>query len=153
MDNDHDTAVVLPWDGMPEDAFRDWRKLYATNPKYRDAWDRGVGPGQSPRQGTAKKKPHGPGTELTKLFRPIRPFVRANCNCAAHAAEMDRRGCDWCETNLAVIVGWLEEEAALSKLPFDRPMAEKIVEWAIRRARRKERKVAKAAGVQTRISR
>ena len=57
---------------------------------------------------------------------------------------MDRRGCDWCAANLAVIVGWLEEEAALSKLPFDRPMAEKIVEWAIRRARRKERKAAMA---------
>jgi len=139
----------LPWDDAPEDAFVAWRKLYAENPKYRKAWQEGRGPGQlksdvaKPNQ-TPRSPPAGPGTELTKLFRPIRPFVRANCNCAAHAAEMDRRGCDWCAANLAVIVGWLEEEAALSKLPFDRPMAEKIVEWAIRRARRKERKAAMA---------
>ena len=129
-----------------------WRKLYETNEKYRRAYQEGRGPGQLQPNGakpnqTPRPQPHGPGTELTKLFRPIRPFVRKGCKCEEHAAEMDRRGCDWCEANLDTIIGWLEQEAAASHLVFSRPMAEKLVTWAIRRARRKERKVAKAASV------
>lgn len=122
--------------------------------KYWVAWEAQIGPGQlkpDAAKPTSKlprpSEGHGPGTELTKLFRPIRPFVRKGCKCEEHAAEMDRNGCDWCEANLDTIVGWLEQEAAASHLVFSRPMAEKLVTWAIRRARRKERKAAKAAGV------
>jgi len=46
---------------------------------YFQLWQAGVGPGQ-PRPPGAQKEPreppHGPGTELTRLFRPIRLFVR-----------------------------------------------------------------------------
>ena len=122
----------------------EWHQLCQTRQDYFKLWEAGIGPGQLQ---PPKSLPHGPGTELTKLFRPIRPFVRKGCKCEEHAAEMDRNGCDWCEANLDTIVGWLEQEAAASHLVFNRPMAEKLVKWAIRRARRKERKVAKAASV------
>lgn len=137
MGNDHNT-VKLPWDGQPESAFASWRKLYETNEKYRALWDEGRGPGQAQPPGTKKRaKPGGPGTELTKMFRPIRVFVRKGCNCKGRAAEMDRRGCDWCEKHLDVIVGWLRQEAEASKLPFNRSLAEMLVKRAIRRARRR----------------
>ena len=143
MDNDH--RIALPWDGMPENAFGRWRKLYATNPAYRQAWDEGRGPGQQV-EGASKKKPrtppHGPGTELTKIFHPIKIFVRKGCGCEKRAAEMDHRGCDWCDSHLSVIVGWLQKEAEESKVPFNRPLVVLLVKWAISRARRKERKAA-----------
>jgi hypothetical protein len=56
---------------------------------------------------------NGPGTELKKLLAawPLRIVATPNCSCNARAAEMDRKGCDWCEENIDTIIGWLREEA------------------------------------------
>jgi hypothetical protein len=48
---------------------------------------------------------------------------------------MDERGCDWCEANIDMIVGWLREEAANRKLPFVDAAGRMLVRRAIRNAR------------------
>lgn len=92
--------------------------------KYRKAWDAAVGTTitKSPAIGGAVHvpivRPHGerPGTELKKLFSWFGLHGSTTCGCANHAAEMDRKGCDWCEANMATIVGWLRDEAAKAKV-------------------------------------
>jgi hypothetical protein len=81
--------------------------------------------------------PGGVGTELKKLLAILGIHPEPGCPCNAHAAEMDRRGCDWCEENIEKIVGWLEEEATKRNLPFFRFAGRRLVKLAIWRARRK----------------
>lgn len=78
----------------------------------------------------------GPGTELRKLLSLI-GITQGDCNCAQRAAVMDSMGCDWCRSNIAMIVGWLEEAAAARKLPFNKLGAYALVRLAIWKARRK----------------
>jgi hypothetical protein len=84
------------------------------------------------------RPPGGPGTELKNLLRwlLIDPD-QAGCQCAAHAAEMDRRGVAWCAENAATIVGWLRDEAARRGLPFADLAAARLVRLALWRARRR----------------
>ena len=72
----------------------------------------------------------GPGTELKKLLRRFGIEATPNCKCNARAAEMNRRGADWCRENIETIVGWLREEAHLRRLPF----SETAARWMARRA-------------------
>lgn len=81
----------------------------------------------------------GPGTELRKLLHHlgIQPKGR-NCQCNAHAREMDRHGPDWCEENMDTILDWLEAEAKsrpIVGILFSRTVARELVKLAIRRAR------------------
>lgn len=64
------------------------------------------------------------------------------CRCDERAAEMDARGCDWCEENIDTIVGWLAEEAEKRgwNWAFSPIAARTLVRWAIRRARKAEAK-------------
>jgi hypothetical protein len=104
----------------------------------------------------------GPGTELKRLLARIGIEAKPDCRCNRHAAEMDHRGPDWCDTNLETIIGWLREtyddrrakhakaavyEADPSKpapepmpmflrLPFVEAAARQMVKLAIRNARR-----------------
>jgi hypothetical protein len=77
----------------------------------------------------------GPGTELKKLLKLIRITATPDCACNARARTMDERGCDWCEANIDMIVGWLREEAANRKLPFVDAAGRMLVRRAIRNAR------------------
>lgn len=81
---------------------------------------------------------HGPGTELKKLLAGFPLYITAtpNCSCNARAAEMDARGCDWCEENIDTVVGWLREEATKRGLPFLDSAGRLLVRRAIRNARR-----------------
>lgn len=81
---------------------------------------------------------HGPGTELKKLLAgwPFRIVATANCSCNAKAAEMDRRGIEWCEANVDEIVGWLREEATRRGLPFFGAAGRMLVRRAIAKARK-----------------
>jgi hypothetical protein len=81
-------------------------------------------------------EPRGPGTELKKLLATVGITATPNCSCNARAAEMDARGCDWCEANLDTIVGWLREEATKRGLPFLDAAGRLLVRRAIRNARR-----------------
>jgi len=81
----------------------------------------------------------GPGTELKKLLAKIGIKPKAGCKCLARAVEMDIRGCDWCDANVATIVGWLREEATSRRLPFVDAAGTVLVRRAISNARRLHR--------------
>jgi hypothetical protein len=90
---------------------------------------------------TVQRKPrpvgYGPGTELKRLLGRIGIKAEPGCKCTARAEEMDRRGCDWCEANVPVIVGWLREEATKRSLLFLDAAGTVIVRRAISNARRR----------------
>jgi hypothetical protein len=77
-----------------------------------------------------------PGTALKSLLATIGITAAPNCSCQRHAAEMDARGCDWCEDNLDTIVSWLREEATKRGLPFIDAAGRLLVRRAISNARR-----------------
>jgi hypothetical protein len=77
-----------------------------------------------------------PGAELKKLLKKVGITATPNCSCNARAAEMDRKGCDWCEQNIDTIVGWLREEAEKRGLPFLDAAGRLLVKRAIRNARK-----------------
>jgi hypothetical protein len=78
----------------------------------------------------------GPGTELKKLLAAVGITATPDCSCNAHAAEMDRQGCDWCEANIDTIVGWLREQAHARGLPFLDAAGRMLARRAIRNARK-----------------
>jgi len=92
------------------------------------AYPRAPQPGHEP--------PTGPGTALKSLLASIGITATPDCPCNARAAEMDRRGCDWCEANIDTIVGWLREQAEARGLPVLDAAGRVIVRRAIRNARR-----------------
>jgi RNase adaptor protein for sRNA GlmZ degradation len=49
---------------------------------------------------------------------------------------MDRMGCDWCDANVPLIVGWLREEATKRSLLFLDAAGAMLVRRAIKNARR-----------------
>ena len=79
---------------------------------------------------------HGPGTELKKLLSSVGITATPNCSCNARAADMDRNGVEWCESNIDTIVGWLREEAEKRGLPFVDLAGRLLVRRAIKNARR-----------------
>lgn len=90
---------------------------------------------------------YGPGTELAKsikfLFWIIRkPLNLERCNCVNYECMMNVMGCDGCEENINLIMGWLKDGARAHGEPFSKMIAMKILKQAIRRARKKEREHA-----------
>jgi hypothetical protein len=79
----------------------------------------------------------GPGTELKSLLSLVGITALENCKCNKYAAEMNNRGIDWCQDNVATIVSWLEAEAKSRRLPFSAAAAKLIVKLSIRRAKKK----------------
>jgi hypothetical protein len=90
---------------------------------------------------TVQRKPrplgYGPGTELKRLLGRIGIKAEPGCKCTARAEDMDRRGCEWCDANVPLIVGWLREEATKRGLPFVDAAGTVIVRRAISNARRR----------------
>lgn len=78
----------------------------------------------------------GPGTELKKLLASVGITATPNCSCNARAADMDRNGVEWCESNIDTIVGWLREEAEKRGLPFVDFAAKLLIKRAIHNARK-----------------
>lgn len=76
------------------------------------------------------------GTALKSILARLRIRPAAGCGCEDHAMMMDFRGCDWCEKNIDVVVGWLQEGAGKFGLPAPTPIARMLVQHAIRKARR-----------------
>lgn len=100
-------------------------------------------PAYPKRQRPAAIVPRGPGTELKKLLGRVGIHASPTCSCNARARVMDAKGCEWCERNLDLIVGWLREEATNRKLPFLDVAGRVLVRRAIANAR-KEQARAKA---------
>jgi len=88
---------------------------------------------------------YGPGTELHALLGRFGLTASEDCKCNSRAAYMNYMGCDWCETNIEEIVGWLRESAAERGLPFLDVAGRVLVRRAIANARRKEQARAKEA--------
>lgn len=86
------------------------------------------------------------GSELKSLLGWVGLKSGPACKCNQRARRMDRLGCDWCEQNLDVISGWLEEEAKARGLPYSHTAGKALVGLAIRRARKK---MSKAGDSQT----
>ena len=53
---------------------------------------------------------------------------------------MDERGIEWCEQHKAEIVGWLREEASKRNLPFLDVAGYMLLNLAIKRAKKANRK-------------
>jgi len=112
------------------------------------AYPRHPKPGFEPLPPPTQSLAHGPGTELKTLLAgwPFRIVATADCKCTSRAAYMDAQGCDWCESNIEEIVGWLRESAAERGLPFVDAIARLLVRRAISNARKAE--AARARGSQ-----
>lgn len=93
----------------------------------------------SPPPASGKPGPsHGPGTQLKKLLSLVGITATPTCACNKRAKIMDANGCNWCEQNLDLIVGWLREEATKRKLPFIDAAGRLLVRKAIKNARRSQ---------------
>jgi hypothetical protein len=88
----------------------------------------------------------GSGTELKILLADWLGITSSpGCSCNSMAAEMDRRGPDWCESNegLAKILGVMRAEhakrwqARQTLLPWSDTAAKALVRLAVHRARTK----------------
>ena len=80
----------------------------------------------------------GPGTILKEMLARILITPQpGTCQCNARAAQMDANGPAWCEANLDLIIGWLQEEATRRKLPFSISVARLLIRRAIKKARGK----------------
>lgn len=82
----------------------------------------------------------GPGTELKAMLKTIGIVATPGCSCNARAMTMDERGCDWCESHIGEIDGWLAEEAGKRGLPYISMAGKTLIRLAIRRARKKGNK-------------
>lgn len=78
------------------------------------------------------------GSSLKSLLSGFPFYIShvSECSCRARAAQMDAKGCEWCEANIDTIVGWLREEAEKRGLPFLDVVGRLLVRRSIRNARR-----------------
>ena len=79
----------------------------------------------------------GVGTELKSLLALLGFRTTPGCGCLVKAQAMNDRGIEWCRDNVAMIVGWLEDEARTRRVPFVRAVATLLVKRAIRNAERR----------------
>lgn len=84
---------------------------------------------------------YGVGSELKAMIgwlSHLRPPGK-KCGCDARAAEMDRRGVDWCDANRSTIIDWLRMGATELELPiFHELPARYALDIAIRRTRARD---------------
>lgn len=81
----------------------------------------------------------GPGTELKKLLSKLGIDPKNGCKCADRARHMDfmeSQAPGWTETNIELILDWLQREASNRGIPFIRAAAKLLVKLAIRRAKK-----------------
>ena len=89
----------------------------------------------------------GPGTELKHIIARCQKLLpwwdmqpHKGCGCNDTARWMDQLGPDGCEERITAIVKRLKNEARKRKItfPFQGWAAEKMVRWAIKRARKQQ---------------
>lgn len=114
-------------------------ELYATRENYRAKWDDGWCPGDVVPNQPQPARQGGPGTELKRLLARL-GIKPKSCPCNRRAAEMDRRGPEWCRKNINRIAGWLLGEAKKRNWKLasvSRPAIKVLIRWAIRRSERR----------------
>jgi hypothetical protein len=80
----------------------------------------------------------GPGSELMAILHRLGFRATPGCKCRQRAETMDRMGCDWCDANVPLIVGWLREEATKRGLPFLDAAGAMLVRRAIKNAKKSQ---------------
>lgn len=120
-------------------AMRD--KLHEMTVKFH-ACSSAAAPAEQSKQPEEVWDPAGAGTQLKKLLSKLGIKVTANCTCNARARIMNEHGIEWCEQNVANIIGWLKEEATRRRLPFLAFPTKILVERAIKIAKRVREKAA-----------
>jgi len=85
-------------------------------------------------------KDAGVGTELKNLLKTIGITSSPTCACNARARIMNENGIQWCENNKDTILAWLKEEASKRNLPFSSYLATGLVNLAIKKAKKTQRK-------------
>lgn len=76
----------------------------------------------------------GAGSKLKKLVSYFGIYPDGDCQCEAHAYEMDIRGTEWCRSNIETIIGWLVAEGERRSLPFPRQVYHQLALTAIKLA-------------------
>jgi hypothetical protein len=79
---------------------------------------------------------YGVGFELKKVLRRIKIELPQNCICNSRAMLLNDIGIDEVVKISDKIMGWFEDEAHKRAIYFDHPKAKKILDIAVRRARK-----------------
>ena len=80
--------------------------------------------------------PYGPGTMLHNMLKKIGIKATPNCSCLQRAIEMNKKGSEWCEQNMGIILDWLKEESQKRNIPFIRTAAKLLVQRAIKQSKK-----------------
>lgn len=88
----------------------------------------------------------GVGSHMKQLFSLFLINARPDCPCHQHAAEYDDWGPDECERQIPLIIDRLKTESTNRKLPFVRIVAERLVRYCIKLARRDLRREVHPSG-------
>jgi hypothetical protein len=91
---------------------------------------------------SGKTRPCGVGCQLKRALSSVGIQPTEDCPCESRAALMDSWGPDECLRNVAVIVGWMREEAQIRGMLFNDIAAGQLVRVSCWQARRNARKVA-----------
>lgn len=134
------------------------KQLAEQDPDYRKAFADLARSPESPRsknpvQGNKRQLLGGVGTRVARILKLLGISYTKGCTCKSIAAEMNRKGPDWCEANIDSIVGKMMAEAKRRKFgflvsiaqPIAKKAARKIVELAIYLERKYKAKAVKAA--------
>jgi hypothetical protein len=95
-------------------------------------------PGKGVVRIVVEREVSGPGSELMAILHRLGFRATPGCKCRQRAETMDRMGCDWCDANVPLIVGWLREEATKRGLPFLDAAGAMLVRRAIKNAKKSQ---------------
>lgn len=110
-----------------------WLKLCQTEDEYYQAWENGIGPGQSKDHPSSHRRV---GSELKKLISWFPIPNKADCkSCRSLEGRMNGWGADKCEEKMEFILKKLHLAARRRKLPFSKHLVTILVNKAIRNSR------------------
>jgi len=106
-----------------------WWRLCRNKAVYRDAWDKGEGPGQlKVEEGRVpRRRRPAVGTELRKIMGWM-------CGAFPHTNELNRWGPEVCSQKMETIVAWMVEHGRKSRAPIEAESARRLIVLAIERA-------------------
>jgi hypothetical protein len=93
---------------------------------------------------TLENDPNGPGSILSKMLSKVGVKSSPTCSCKQRAITMNKNGIEWCENNMATILGWLKEESAKRNLPFVEIVAKMLVYRAVNKSKKLKEKENKS---------
>ena len=106
-----------------------WWRLCQKKNAYRDAWDKGEGPGQVKVQEGLAPRRRRPcvGSELRKM-------MGWRCGAFPYTTELNKWGPEVCSQKMEKIVAWMIEHGRKSSAPVAPDAARRLIALAIERA-------------------